>query len=118
MVVRHSTIQLDYGTLFKLSWRQPGERSGPRGLLITYSPSGAPPLRRRRILRRPKAEGQRNAESLSAEANKAAAVLEAEGRWEEPLRDAEARERTVQAEADDTRMVSKAVAAVDVQALN
>ena len=52
-----------------------------------------------------KAEGERNAEILSAEANKAA-VLETEGRWEDPLHDAQAQERTVQAEADDTRMVS------------
>ena len=65
-----------------------------------------------------KAEGERNAEILGAEANKAAAVLEAEGRKEAAFRDAEARERTAQAEAEATRMVSLAIAAGDVQALN
>jgi len=45
-------------------------------------------------------------------------VREAEGRKEAAFRDAEARERSAQAEAEATRMVSEAIAAGDVQAVN
>ena len=44
--------------------------------------------------------------------------LEAEGRREAAFRDAEARERSAQAEAEATRMVSEAIANGDVQAVN
>jgi len=63
-------------------------------------------------------EGARQAEILRAEGDKLAQVLEAEGRKEAAFRDAEARERSAQAEAKATTMVSEAIAAGDVQAIN
>jgi regulator of protease activity HflC (stomatin/prohibitin superfamily) len=45
-------------------------------------------------------------------------VLDAEGRREAAFRDAEAREREAEAEAKATNMVSKAIAAGDIQAIN
>ncbi len=63
-------------------------------------------------------EGARQAEILRAEGDKQAQVLEAEGRKEAAFRDAEARERQAQAEAKATTMVSEAIAAGDVQAIN
>ncbi|MGH7005217.1 MAG: SPFH domain-containing protein, partial [Alphaproteobacteria bacterium] len=45
-------------------------------------------------------------------------ILEAEGRREAAFRDAEARERLAQAEANATRMVSEAIAGGNVQAIN
>ena len=63
-------------------------------------------------------EGARQAEILRAEGDKKAQVLEAEGRKEAAFRDAEARERSAQAEAKATTMVSEAIAAGDVQAIN
>src|SRR5262249_23719227 len=45
-------------------------------------------------------------------------ILEAEGRKEAAFRDAEARERSAQAEAKATQMVSDAVAAGNIAALN
>ena len=64
------------------------------------------------------AEGKRQAEILRAEGEKQSQILEAEGRREAAFRDAEARERQAQAEAEATRMVSEAIAAGDVQAVN
>jgi len=64
------------------------------------------------------AEGQRQAAILEAEGDKQAVVLEAEGRREAAFRDAEAREREAQAEATATTMVSEAIAAGDIQAIN
>jgi regulator of protease activity HflC (stomatin/prohibitin superfamily) len=64
------------------------------------------------------AEGHRSAEILRAEGEKQAAILEAEGRREAAFRDAEAREREAEAEANATRMVSEAIAAGNVQAIN
>ena len=64
------------------------------------------------------AEGHRSAEILRAEGDKQAAILEAEGRREAAFRDAEAREREAEAEANATRMVSEAIAAGNVQAVN
>lgn len=64
------------------------------------------------------AEGKRQAEILRAEGDKKAAILEAEGRKEAAFRDAEARERLAKAEANATEMVSNAIKAGDVQALN
>ena len=64
------------------------------------------------------AEGKRQAEILKAEGQKQAQILEAEGRREAAFRDAEAREREAEAEAKATEMVSHAIAAGDVQAIN
>jgi len=64
------------------------------------------------------AEGLRQAEILRAEGRKQAIVLEAEGRKEAAFRDAEARERLAQAEAMATGVVSEAIAAGDLAALN
>ncbi|WP_375201462.1 SPFH domain-containing protein [Hyphococcus sp.] len=64
------------------------------------------------------AEGEKQSAVLRAEGEKQAAILEAEGRKEAAFRDAEAREREAQAEAEATRMVSEAIAAGDVQAIN
>jgi regulator of protease activity HflC (stomatin/prohibitin superfamily) len=64
------------------------------------------------------AEGVRQAQILKAEGEKQAAILEAEGRREAAFRDAEARERLAAAEAKATQMVSDAITAGNVQALN
>jgi regulator of protease activity HflC (stomatin/prohibitin superfamily) len=64
------------------------------------------------------AEGFRQAEILRAEGEKRAIVLDAEGRREAAFRDAEAREREAAAEAKATTMVSQAIAAGDLQAIN
>jgi len=64
------------------------------------------------------AEGKRQAAILKAEGEKQAVILEAEGQKEAAFREAEARERLAEAEAKATMMVSKAIAAGNVQALN
>lgn len=64
------------------------------------------------------AEGLRQAAILKAEGEKQAVMLAAEGRKEAAFRDAEARERAAQAEAEATRMVSDAIAAGNVHAIN
>jgi regulator of protease activity HflC (stomatin/prohibitin superfamily) len=64
------------------------------------------------------AEGKRQSEILQAEGEKQAAILEAEGRREAAFRDAEAREREAEAESNATRMVSEAISAGDVNAIN
>ena len=64
------------------------------------------------------AEGKRQAAILQAEGAKQSQVLEAEGRREAAFRDAEARERSAEAEAKATQVVSDAIAAGDVQAIN
>jgi regulator of protease activity HflC (stomatin/prohibitin superfamily) len=64
------------------------------------------------------AEGIKAAAILEAEGGKQAQVLAAEGRMEAAKRDAEARERLAQAEAKATEVVSNAVKSGDVQALN
>ncbi len=64
------------------------------------------------------AEGHRQSQILRAEGDKQAAVLDAEGRKEAAFRDAEARERSAEAEARATTMVSSAIAAGDIQAIN
>jgi len=64
------------------------------------------------------AEGQKQSAILKAEGEKEAQVREAEGRREAAFLDAEARERAAQAEGEATRMVSEAIAAGDIQAVN
>ena len=64
------------------------------------------------------AEGLRQAAILKAEGEKQSAVLQAEGQKEAAFRTAEARERQAQAEAKATTMVSEAIAAGNVQAIN
>lgn len=64
------------------------------------------------------AEGMRQAAILKAEGDKQGMILQAEGRREAAYRDAEAREREAQAEAEATRVVSEAVAAGSVTAIN
>src|SRR5690554_1784108 len=64
------------------------------------------------------AEGLRQAAILRAEGDKQAAILEAEGEREAAYRESEGRERLAQAEAKATQMVSDAIAAGDVQAIN
>ncbi len=63
-------------------------------------------------------EGARQSEILRAEGEKQAAVLHAEGKKEAAFREAEARERLAQAEARATQMVSDAISAGNVQAIN
>ena len=63
-------------------------------------------------------EGLRQAAILKAEGEKQAVVLAAEGKKEAAFREAEARERFAQAEAEATRLVSNAIAAGNVQAIN
>lgn len=64
------------------------------------------------------AEGFRQAAILKAEGQKQALILDAEGEKEAAFRQAEARERLAQAEGEATRMVSEAIAAGDMQAVN
>ena len=64
------------------------------------------------------AEGLRQAEILRAEGEKRALILDAEGEKEAAFRQAEARERLAQAEGEATRMMSEAIAAGDLQAVN
>ena len=64
------------------------------------------------------AEGMRQSDILKAEGEKRALILDAEGEKEAAFRQAEARERLAQAEAEATRLVSEAIAAGDMQAVN
>lgn len=64
------------------------------------------------------AEGVRQSQILRAEGEKQSAILSAEGRREAAFRDAEGRERSAEAEAKATQMVSEAIRAGDVQAIN
>ncbi|MBB5233596.1 SPFH domain-containing protein [Deinococcus budaensis] len=64
------------------------------------------------------AEGFRQAAILKADGEKQAEILNAEGRRQAAFLEAEARERSAQAEAEATRMVSEAIAAGNVQAIN
>jgi len=64
------------------------------------------------------AEGERQSEILKAEGEKQGAILSAEGRREAAFKDAEARERQAEAEAKATTMVSEAISAGNIQALN
>jgi regulator of protease activity HflC (stomatin/prohibitin superfamily) len=64
------------------------------------------------------AEGMRQSDITRAEGRKAALVLEAEGRRDAAFRAAEAVERSAQAEAMATRVVSEATSNGDVVAVN
>ncbi|UBV41827.1 SPFH/Band 7/PHB domain protein [Deinococcus taeanensis] len=64
------------------------------------------------------AEGFRQAAILKAEGEKQAEILSAEGRRQAAFLESEARERQAQAEAEATRLVSEAIAAGNVQAIN
>ena len=64
------------------------------------------------------AEGERQGQILKAEGEKQGQILSAEGRREAAFRDAEAREREAEAEAKATQLVSDAISAGDVQAIN
>ena len=64
------------------------------------------------------AEGEKQAAITRAEGAKQSTVLEAEGRREAAFRAAEGRERSAQAEATATKMVSDAIEAGSVNALN
>lgn len=72
-------------------------------------------LKRAEIL---EAEGAKQSAILRAEGEKEAAIRQAEGRRESAFLDAEAREREAKAEAKATEMVSNAIAAGDVSAIN
>lgn len=64
------------------------------------------------------AEGMKQGAILKAEGEREAQIREAEGRREAAFLDAEARERSARAEAEATRMVSEAIAAGSIQAVN
>ena len=64
------------------------------------------------------ADGEKQSAMTRAEGAKQAAILQSEGRREAAFRDAEARERHAEAEAQATRMVSDAIAAGDINAIN
>ena len=64
------------------------------------------------------ADGVRQSQILEAEGAKQSAILQAEGRRDAAFRDAEAREREAEAEANATRMMSEAISAGDIQAIN
>jgi len=64
------------------------------------------------------AEGLKQSAILKAEGEREAQIREAEGRKEAAFLDAEARERQAKAEAAATTMVSEAIAAGNIQAIN
>lgn len=64
------------------------------------------------------ADGEKQAAITVAEGAKQAAILQAEGRREAAFRDAEARERAAGAEAKATQLVSDAIEAGSVNAIN
>ena len=72
---------------------------------------------RRRRAQVTEANGAREAEILKAEGDKQAAILRAEGERQAAFLEAEAREREAEAEARATRVVSEAIAAGDIQAV-
>jgi regulator of protease activity HflC (stomatin/prohibitin superfamily) len=72
---------------------------------------------RRRRAQVTEANGKREAEILQAEGDKQAAILRAEGERQAAFLEAEAREREAEAEARATRVVSEAIAAGDIQAV-
>lgn len=65
-----------------------------------------------------KAEGEKQSMILSAEAEKQSIILDAEAKKEAAFKEAEARERLAQAEATATKVVSEAIEAGSMQAVN
>lgn len=72
---------------------------------------------RRRRAQVTEANGKREAEILQAEGEKQGAILRAEGDRQAAFLEAEAREREAQAEARATQMVSDAISAGNIQAI-
>jgi len=64
------------------------------------------------------AEGARQSAILRAEGQKQSVILDAEAEKEAAFRNSEAREREAQAEAEATRMVSEAISAGNINAIN
>lgn len=64
------------------------------------------------------AEGKRQSTILQAEGERQTYILEAEGQKEAAFREAEARERQAEAEARATTLVSEAIAAGNINAIN
>ena len=64
------------------------------------------------------ADGEKSAAITRAEGSKQSAILQSEGRKEAAFRDAEARERAAGAEAQATKVVSEAIEAGSVNAIN